>query len=153
MRKAFDGVLNILLLPLIIVAGFMAILVVVSYRISPYLLVWNCWCPRGRNVLLVYSESPLWQGDICETVIPHLPGSASILNWSQRRTWKWYHLSVLVAWHFGGRREFNPIVIVFRPFQRARIFRFWSPYRDQKHGKPEKLVSLKKEMFNTISRY
>ena len=29
-------------------------------RISLYLLVWSCWCTRGRNVLLVYSESPLW---------------------------------------------------------------------------------------------
>ena len=155
MRRVFTTalmVLIILLLPLIVVAGCLAMLVFVFYRISLYLLVWSCWCTRGRNVLLVYSESPLWYDDIRATVIPKLPGSSNVLNWSQRRTWKWYQLSVHVARHFGGNREFNPIVVIFRPFRPAKIFRFWSAFKDQKHGKTETLVSLKREMFESISR-
>jgi hypothetical protein len=40
--------------------------------------------------------------------------------------------------------------VVFRPLRRARVFRFWQPFRDFKHGDPEPLRRLEKELFELI---
>ena len=39
--------------------------------------------------------------------------------------------------------QFNPIGIVFRPFKPILIFRFWQPFRDARHGKPQQLERVK----------
>lgn len=49
--------------------------------------------------------------------------------------------------HFVGAREFNPLAVVFRPFRPARVFRFWQPFREWKHGKPDSLARLEGELF------
>jgi hypothetical protein len=36
--------------------------------------------------------------------------------------------------HFGGAREFNPIVVFFRPPRVATVFRFWAAFKDWKGG-------------------
>jgi hypothetical protein len=47
-----------------------------------------------------------------------------MLNWSERSTWRKWPLTQQVFYCFGGRRKFNPMVIMFRPFRRAKLFRF-----------------------------
>jgi hypothetical protein len=51
---------------------------------------------------------------------------------------------------FGGRREFNPLVIVFRLFGRARSFRFWQPFQDWKRGYREPLEKIRQELFAVL---
>ena len=51
---------------------------------------------------------------------------------------------------FGGYREFNPLAVVFRPFRRSRIFRFWRPFKDSSHGHPEALHRMEEEFFGSI---
>jgi len=152
-------------LPLIVSAPLIIALVLLLLPLIPLLLVtyllyaivlqvviWLCWCTRGVNVLLVYSSSPHWQEYIESHIIPKLPPSTVVLNWSERRRWRLFSLSVLAFRLFGGSREFNPLVVVFRPFRWAKTFRFWKPFRDYKHGKTTSLERLEYELFQYLSR-
>src|SRR5262245_10553062 len=57
------------------------------------LIVWASWCPRGRYALVVYSNSPMWQDYFERDVIPQARDRAAVLNWSERKQWR-YSLSV-----------------------------------------------------------
>ncbi len=137
--------LFVLLSPLILV-------VAILYGLSGlvlYVAIWLGWCLRGRHVLLVYSDSPIWREYIEKEILPRLEGRAVVLNWSERKRWK-NSLAVLAFWHFGGWRAFNPLVVVFRPFQFAKVFRFFEPFRDFKHGNPKKVEKMKTELFEAL---
>ena len=117
-------------LPLLVVA----ILLFALHRLVLYLLVWMLWLPNGKDTLLVYSDSPIWHDYMTEQVLPFVKDRAIILNWSERSTWRRWRLTQQVFYSFGGRREFNPMVIIFRPIRRAEVFRFWSAFKDWKDG-------------------
>lgn len=111
-----------------------------------HIAAWCVWCARGRDVLLVYSNSPIWQSYFEEELIPRLGQRAVILNWSQRRAWR-CSLSVAAFGFFGGSRDYNPMAVVFRPFRVARMFRYYKPFRDFKHGKPEGVAEMTDQLF------
>ena len=116
-----------------------------------HLAVWLRWCPRGKNVLFVYSDSPLWQDYLERRILPRLAAKAMVLNWSARKKWeRRFSLPALVFSYFGGRREFNPLAVVFRPWRRAKTFRFWQPFQDLKHGKSDSLEKMEKDLFGEI---
>ena len=121
----------VILIPIVLIV----VLTWLLHGLALNALIWLCWCTRGRHVLLVYSESPIWHDYIEKNMIPRLPNSTVVLNWSQRRTWRWYSLPVMVFRYFGGTREFNPMVIAFRPLRWTKTFRFWRAFKDYKHGK------------------
>ena len=122
------------------------------YGIVLQLVIWVCWCSRGINVLLVYSESPNWHDYIETHIIPRLPSSTVQLNWSQRRRWKSLSLRVMAFRFFSTSREFNPMVVVSRPFRRAKTYRFWKPFKDYKYGKTATLQAMESELFQHLSR-
>jgi hypothetical protein len=126
-----------------------------SYGLSRLLLhlaLWLVWGPLGKTVLFVYSNSPTWQEHIEQNVLPRLPKRAVVLNWSERRLWSRLTLAYLVFRFLGGRREFNPLAVVVRPFRWARCFRFWQPFRDFKHGRPELLMKVEREFFECLGQ-
>src|SRR4030095_12267913 len=92
--------LLLLLLPLVLAYGLYALLL--------HILLWLLWSPAGKRVLFVYSNSPVWQSYIESNILPRLPHGSVVLNWSERRRWRWWSLSAAVFHFFGGRREFNP---------------------------------------------
>ena len=122
------------------------------YSVVLYVVVWLAWCMHNRNVLLVYSNSPNWQEYVEDQLIPRLPENTIVLNWSERRTWSGLALSVRVFRHFGGSREFNPIVFVFKPFHWTRTFRFWQAFREYKHGKPDLLTETQTDLIQYLNR-
>ena len=131
------------------------ILVLLAYGTSALLLhiaLWLVWGPLGRNVLFVYSNSPAWQEYIEQNLLPRLPETTLVLNWSERRKWKRLTLGYLAFRFFGGSREFNPLAVIVQPLRWAKCFRFWKPFRDFKHGKPESLAKLENEFFEYLSR-
>jgi hypothetical protein len=143
---AFAVVLLLLpLVPLLLATYF-------AYAIVLQMVIWTCWSTRGVNVLLVYSDSPTWRDYIETNIIPRLPSSTVAINWSDRRNWKRFSLSVMAARFFGGSREFNPMVVVFRPFHWAKTYRFWKPFKDYRHGEMEPLHTMEAELFNDLSR-
>ncbi|GAB5407584.1 MAG: hypothetical protein Aurels2KO_58150 [Aureliella sp.] len=123
-----------------------------AYSAVLYVVVWLAWCTRSRNVLLVYSNSPNWQDYVETELIPQLPENTIVLNWSERRSWPKLSLPVLVFRHFGGSREFNPIVLVFKPFHWTRTFRFWQAFRAYKHGKPDLLFETQDRLTQYMNR-
>ncbi|HXN48444.1 MAG TPA: hypothetical protein VN893_17480 [Bryobacteraceae bacterium] len=114
-----------------------------------HLAIWLWWNTRGRDVLFVYSDSPVWQAYIEQRFLPYLGRRAVVLNWSERNRWG-VSLGSLAFRFFGGRREFNPLGVVFRPFRRTRTFRFWAAFRDMKHGRPELLQTVEQRFFDCI---
>lgn len=151
--------------PLSRVAGFCLIVVAVViclpfalvarvcglvYGLALQCLIWLVWCPRGKRVLLVYSESPHWQDYILTELRPCLPESTETLNWSHSKQWNRWSLAVLAFHYFGGARDFNPMVIVFRPMRWAKTFRFWNAFREFRHGKPNSIRTVLTELSGTL---
>ena len=99
------------------------------------------WGTRGKDVLLVYSNSPHWQRYIEEYWIAKWGPRAVVLNWSERKSWERSRRPEAALFRaFAGQREFNPLVIVVPPIgRRAHVVRFWRAFRDSKHGKDQKL--------------
>jgi hypothetical protein len=139
--------LFIVFLPLIIVALTLHLLAGLFLHIA----IWCCWCSRGRDVLFVYSDSPIWHDYIEEHILPRLGERAVVLNWSHRSRWR-RTLSVLAFRYFGGYRSFNPMAIVFRPFRLAQRFRFYEPFREFKHGKTEGVAKMERELYDVLDK-
>ena len=139
-------VLVVLLLPLLVLIG----LTYLTLATTLYLAVWSTWLPRGRRVILVYSNSPAWQTYIETNIIPRLPANTVILNWSERSQWRSLALPVLVWRFFAGRRDFNPVAIVFRYFRFAKVIRFYRAFRDSMHGRPSALAAAESELFRAL---
>jgi hypothetical protein len=144
------GIVLVILLPLILPLALSSIALFLLYTAALYLLVWLVWLPRGKDVLLVYSDSPIWHEYMTTQILPLLRERAVVLNWSERRKWQWWSLAAAAFHHFGGGRDFNPLVVLFRPFHLARVFRFWSPFKDWKSGHTEPLESLRKELATAL---
>jgi len=128
------------------------IIVLALYVVSTiclHVIIWSLWCVRGRDILFVYSDSPIWHSYVEQHILSRLGERAVILNWSQRKRWR-FSLARMAFYHFGGYRQFNPLGVVFRPFRRTRTFRFWQPFRDFKYGKPEALQKMENEFWELI---
>src|SRR5262245_41226428 len=105
------------------------------------------WAPLGKDVLLVYSNSPHWQHYVERHWLPQLAARAVVLNWSERATWRERHpLEAAVFWRWAGVREFNPIAIVLPVRGPVKVIRFWRAFRDFKHGRPEALRAAEREL-------
>lgn len=129
-----------------------ALLYLFFYFVYGFILqiaVWISWIPRGKSMLIVTSESPVWEDYMAEQIIGVLQARAMILNWSRRKEWsRPANLQVLAFNYYGGKSDFNPLVVVFRPFRRAKVFRFWQAFKNAKHGKSESLEKLREELLD-----
>src|SRR5688500_4306295 len=132
---------------LLLVLGVLALFVLTC--ICLHILIWPLWCLRGRDILFVYSDSPISHDYIEQRLLPPIRHRAIALNWSQRKRWR-ISLARAAFHHFGGYREFNPLAVVFRPLRRTRKFRFWQPFRDFKHGRSEALRKMENDLFDLI---
>jgi len=133
-RKAPWIALVVILSPLILLLAIFAIVFLFLNRFFTYLLVWTLWLPRGKDVLFISSDSPVWQTYMREQLLPLIGKRAVIMNWSERSRWPKWSVPVHVFRTFGGSREFNPLIVVFRPLKRARCFRFFPAFKEWEHG-------------------
>jgi hypothetical protein len=111
------------------------------------------WGAQGRDVLLVYSNSPNWQAYVEQSWLLRWGHRAVVLNWSDRRLWaRPGSPEVQLFRAFGGDREFNPLGIVVPPVGRkVHVVRFWRAFRDRKHGRPETLSKAEAEFERHLS--
>lgn len=93
------------------------------------------WQAQGKDLLLVYSNSPHWQQYVETNWLPRWGGRAVVLNWSERSRWA-DSSAVELFRRYAGNREFNPLAIVVPKAGRPTVVRFWQAFRDNKHGKP-----------------
>jgi hypothetical protein len=132
--------------PVIIAFVLIGLIIHSAMGLGLHLAVWCWWLPHGRDTLIVYSDRPVWRLHIETEILPAVASRSIVLNWSERTRWR-LSLATAVFRYFGGAREFNPLAIVFRPFRPARVFRFWQPFREWKHGKREALQRLEDDLF------
>ncbi len=140
----------IVLSPLWIALLLFGLILYFAFGALLYIAIWFSWLPRGQNTLFVYSSSPIWQAYMLEQVLPPIKKQAVVLNWSDRKQWKKRSLSTLAFRYFRGRKNFNPLIIVFKPLQKAKVFRFWEPFKEWKHGNTESVENLRKEVFRML---
>lgn len=138
--------LLIVLAPLIIPLALVGLILFFLNRLVLYVLIWLVWLPRGKDVLFVNSDSPIWHDYMAEQVLPLVIKRAVVLNWSQRENWSRWSFTVHVFRTFGGSRNFNPLVVRFPPLQRARYFRFLPAFIDWKHGDAASVEQLRQEL-------
>jgi hypothetical protein len=150
LRRIGKAALLVLLLPFILPLALMSIILSLLYSGVLCLLVWLVWLPKGRDVLFVYSDSPIWREYMTTEILPLVESRAVVLNWSERSRWSGWSLAVKTFRFFGGGRDFNPLVVLFRPFRRAKVLRFWSAFRDWKRGYREPLERLRQELLGVL---
>jgi len=132
-----------LLLPLVLV--FLSAYLIVGLFL--HVVVWATWLPRGKSTFVVTSDSPIWSQYMTDRIIGVLGSKATVLNWSERSQWHaLMGVPVMVFRYFGRGREFNPLAVVFKPLRPARVFRFWKPFKDYKHGRPQAVERLTTEL-------
>ena len=109
------------------------------------------WGRHGRRMLLVYSDSPNWKDYIEQNWIPRMGNLCVLLDWSQRSSKAMdkdiaLQLKILKCW--GGRTDFNPLVIYFPRKGKIRTIRFWQAFNDFKHGNDQSLLKAEHELFS-----
>jgi hypothetical protein len=149
-RKALDAALVVLIVTVILPLALVTIGLALLYRGALYLLVWLLWLPKGKDILFVYSDSPIWHEYMTTEILPLVERRAVVLNWSERSKWPQWSLGVSVFHRFGGTRDFNPLVVLFRPLQRALTFRFWPAFKDWKRGYREPVERLRQELLAAL---
>src|SRR5437879_1685815 len=150
LRRLGHAILVVVLLPLVLPLALFAVTNHLLYRALLYLLVWGLWLPRGKDILLVYSDSPIWHEYMATQVLPLVQERCVVRSWSERRSWSRWSLGVAVFHHFGGAGDFNPLVVLFQPLRLARVFRFWSAFKDWKRGYIEPVERLSQELFASL---
>ena len=144
--------LFVVLLPVIAPLLAIGIVLLLLYQGSLYLLIWLLWLPQGKDVLFVTSDSPIWRDYMMEQVFPLVGNRAVTLNWSERKCWPRWSLARHFFRMFAGSREFNPIVVVFRPIRRAEFFRFFTPFKAWKHGNREPVEWLRRQLADCLEK-
>jgi hypothetical protein len=150
LRRLGQAILIVVLLPLVLPLALFAVANHLLYRALLYLLVWALWLPRGKDILFVYSDSPISHEYMATQVLPLVRERSVVLNWSERKKWSRWSLGVAVFHHFGGAGDFNPLVVLFRPLRLARMFRFWSAFKDWKRGYKEPVERLRQELVTSL---
>jgi hypothetical protein len=144
---------------LLIFAGAIALVVVGAYAGDRW-RKWRAltrfraiWGTQGRDLLLVYSNSPHWQRYIEAAWLPKWGHRAVVLNWSERRQWgRPAPPEVALFRAFAGGTEFNPLAIVVPARGRhVHVVRFWRAFRDFKHGKNRLLQAAEEELARLLA--
>jgi hypothetical protein len=105
---------------------------------------------QGRFLILIYSNSTIWQTYIENNILPKVQDHAIILNWSDRSRWDKSSWTVRAFEHWGGRRNFNPMAIVFRSLISVRVIRFYRPFLDHKHGRSAPLRQAESQLIEAV---
>jgi hypothetical protein len=76
-RGWWKVVLVVVLLPIVLPLVLITYVLGFAHRISLYMLIWLLWLPKGKDTLVVYSDSPIWR-DYMETQVVPLYGSVPL---------------------------------------------------------------------------
>jgi hypothetical protein len=91
----------------------------------------------GKDVLVVYTDSPLWKEYIETHWLPRWGERA--IAFDRSKPWREDQVEARLWRAVAGTAEHTPVVIVVLPHGRVQIVRFWLAFRDYKHGKDARL--------------
>jgi hypothetical protein len=60
------------LVPLLVAFVLLWLVFFVVSTIFLHIAIWSWWCIRGRDILFVYSDSPIWHDYIERHILPYL---------------------------------------------------------------------------------
>lgn len=149
-RKVLRFALIVLLLPIILPLALAGLVLHLLNKGIVYLLVWVWWLPKGKDVLYVSSDSPIWKEYMETEVFPLVAERAIVLSWSERSKWPKWSFAVRVFRTFRRARDFNPMVVLFRPFRSARVFRFLPAFQKWKHGDRASVEQLRRDLMQAL---
>ena len=112
------------------------------------------WLPQGKDLLLVYSNSPHWKAYVQQNWLPRWGHRAVVLNWSDRRLWRRDRRAEVALFRaFAGQHECNPLAIVVPATGRhVEVVRFWQAFREYKHGQDRLLRAAEAELDERLGR-
>jgi hypothetical protein len=105
---------------------------------------------QGQGHPFRFLRQPNWCEYMTSRVLPLVRARAVVLNWSERRKWSRWSLKVSVFYAFGGSREFNPMIVKFELFRKAKVLRYWSAFQDWKRGYTETVESLNSQLSSML---
>src|SRR5260370_39588491 len=94
--------------PIILVVVVVVLALFIITSICLHVLIWIFWCIRGRDILFVYSDSPIWHDYVEQRLLPPIRDRAVILNWSERKHWR-FLLARLAFYPFRRVCEVEPL--------------------------------------------
>ena len=98
----------------------------------------------GKDLLLVYSDSPRWKEYIETTWMPRWSDRMVVLNRS--KPWSEEQVEVKLWRQEAGDLEHTPVVILVPSSGSTTIVRFWLAFRDYKHGKDSRLRDAERRL-------
>ncbi len=149
-RKIFGALVLVLSAPLWLPLVILGIVLSAAHRAVVFSLLWLRVVLTGKDILFVSSDSRIWRDYMSDEILPLVRERAIILNWSERRTWTFFSLAAHAFHVYGGVRDFNPMVVIIRPFRRAAIFRFLPAFKDYKHGHSESVSALREKLLLSL---
>lgn len=152
-RRVWKVTLVVLLLPIFLPLAVVGLVLHVLNKVAVYLLVWVWWLPRGKDVLYISSDSTIWKAYMEAEIFPLVAERAVVLSWSDRRKWPKWSFAARVFHTFGHGRDFNPMVVLFRPFRRARTFRFLPAFQERKHGDNGAIEQLRRDLMQALAKF
>ena len=124
----------VLLLPIILPLAIVGLVLHFLNKVVVYLLVWVWWLPRGKDVLYVSSDSPIWKEYMETEIFPLIAERAVVLSWSARSKWR----SGLSPFEFSARLAVDGISIpwsyCFALFALQGFFAFYPLFKNASTG-------------------
>lgn len=137
------AVLSLLAIPVALVALPLYILFRLMLRLAVELLVLG----GRRRMLLVYSDSPVWQGRIEEEWLPRFGHQALVLNWTDVYAGVAPTLAERALRMWAPPRNVQPVAILFPGPLRTRQLNFYDAFRDWRNGDESTLRRAEEELF------
>jgi hypothetical protein len=103
----------------------------------------------GKDLLLIYTDSPHWQPYIEQQWLPRWSHRVVVLNRS--RPWDRSELEARLWQSVGGLLEHTPVAIVIPSRGPAQVVRFFSAFRDLKHGKDAQLRAAERRLESALA--
>jgi hypothetical protein len=104
----------------------------------------------GKDLLLVYTDSPHWRPYIEAHWLPRWGDRAVVLDRS--RPWSPDQPEAVLWRSAAGFREHTPLAVVVPPRGPVRVVRFFLAFRDFKHGKDRRLRAAEAELEAALAR-
>ncbi len=99
---------------------------------------------EGKDLLIVYTASPHWQEYIEREWVPRWGARAVVLNRTQ--PWRSNDPAAFLWLVYKGGREHTPLAVVVPKRGAVRVVRFFSAFRDYKHGNDGRLRAREREL-------
>ncbi len=145
--KLLTGLKNVglvILFVFVIPVVLLWVVLQVLLQVFVVFIVWFRWNLRGKDMLVIYSNSPSWKEYFERGFLPLVADRAPVLNWSERAKWPLFSLETTVFQLFKSGKDYNPMLVRFPAFRLPRRIGFYEAFRDAKHGDPYLLLEIEK---------